>query len=91
MMQESDYSIYDNFYNITMTYRMDSDVYYSYGKLFDVVTNTTTGPGPNPKWRPRDENFFGKITMSCLIMKKSQSRIVTVRKSLTDICFKGVV
>lgn len=60
MMQEADYSIYDNFYNITMTYRMDSDVYNSYGKIFDIETNTSTGPGLKPEWRPRDEHFFGE-------------------------------
>ncbi|KAH8250562.1 hypothetical protein KR038_007000 [Drosophila bunnanda] len=39
------------FYNLTMTYRLDSDVVWPYGKIVDIETGAVVAPHPNPSWR----------------------------------------
>ncbi|KAH8245405.1 hypothetical protein KR032_009882 [Drosophila birchii] len=39
------------FYNLTMTYRLDSDVVWSYGQIVDIETGAVVAPSPNPSWR----------------------------------------
>lgn len=53
-------SAYKNFYNLSMTYRLDSDIEFDYGKVIDIKTNEIIAPAVNPKWRTPDENFYGK-------------------------------
>lgn len=55
-----DITKYNYYYNMTMTYRMDSDIFYSYGRYFDLVTNKTITPNPNIVWKPREEDFYGR-------------------------------
>lgn len=43
-----------------MTFRMESDIFYSYGRYFDLITNETVTPSKNKVWKPRDEDFYGK-------------------------------
>lgn len=51
-----------------MTYRIDSDIFWSYGKVFDINTNEVVGPGPNPAWKTFDVNFFGKTWIKMLFL-----------------------
>lgn len=43
-----------------MTYRLDSDIEFDYGKVIDIKTNEIIAPAVNPKWKTPDENFYGK-------------------------------
>jgi alpha-1,3-fucosyltransferase len=52
-------SAYKNFYNLTMTYRLDSDIEFDYGKVIDMKTNQIVAPAVNPKWKTPDNNFYG--------------------------------
>jgi hypothetical protein len=52
-----------DFYNMTMTYRSDSDIVWPYSIIVDVETGEQIAPVPGrnwPKWRMPEENFFGK-------------------------------
>ena len=42
-----------------MTYRMDSDVEWDYGKILKKDTNDVIAPSRNPKWMTPDDKFFG--------------------------------
>ncbi|XP_017119451.1 alpha-(1,3)-fucosyltransferase C [Drosophila elegans] len=39
------------FYNLTMTYRLDSDVVWPYGQLLDIETDALVAPSVRPHWR----------------------------------------
>ncbi|XP_068158833.1 alpha-(1,3)-fucosyltransferase C [Drosophila tropicalis] len=40
-----------NFYNLTMTYRLDSDIVWPYGYLIDKETQAIVAPNRQPNWR----------------------------------------
>jgi hypothetical protein len=42
-----------------MTYRIDSDLPWFYGKVIDLKTNQIIAPARNIKWRQPDEDFEG--------------------------------
>jgi hypothetical protein len=44
-----------------MTYRLDSDIEFDYGKVIDVKTDEVIAPAVNPKWKVPDEDFSGTI------------------------------
>lgn len=48
-----------DFYNLTMTYRLDSDIPMSYGIVKDVVTGSVVAPALNVQWRDPDD-YYGK-------------------------------
>jgi len=54
-----------DFYNMTMTYRLDSDVVWNYyGVFVDRQTGEQVAPLPGgraPIWRTPDKNFFGEF------------------------------
>nr|CAJ42062.1 alpha 1,3-fucosyltransferase [Drosophila simulans] len=39
------------FYNLTMTYRIDSDVFWPYGQLLDITADAVVAPSLKPPWR----------------------------------------
>lgn len=47
------------FYNLTMTYRLDSDINWYYGITIDLTSGKTIAPSLNVKWRMPDNNFNG--------------------------------
>lgn len=47
-----------NYFNLTMTYRLDSDILWSYGKIVDKRTNKVLAPDHNVEWR-NPENVEG--------------------------------
>jgi alpha-1,3-fucosyltransferase len=50
---------FNNYYNMTMTYRMDSDVEWDYGKIVSAETNEVIAPSKTPNWKSPDDSFFG--------------------------------
>lgn len=44
-----------NFYNLTMTYRFDSDILWHYGKIVDAETGNVLAPSLDVVWREPDE------------------------------------
>lgn len=45
---------------MTMTYRMDSDVEWDYGKIVSAETNEVIAPSKTPNWKSPEDSFFGK-------------------------------
>lgn len=43
-----------------MTYRLDSDVNFDYGKVIDKETNEIVAPNLKPKWKEVEKDFYGK-------------------------------
>jgi alpha-1,3-fucosyltransferase len=56
-----DYWDYPDFFNLTMTYRLDSDIVFAYGKTIDIESGVKVAPGTDIKWRHPIENFTGRI------------------------------
>jgi len=54
-----DLNRFNNYYNMTMTYRMDSDVEWDYGKIVKSDTNDVIAPSRNPNWMTPDDKLFG--------------------------------
>lgn len=50
-----------DFYNLTMSYRLDSDVGWFYGTTDDLTSHHTVAPGINVNWKEPDEDFQGKF------------------------------
>jgi Fucosyltransferase, N-terminal len=46
-------------FNITMTYRFDSDITWFYATVVDLETKETIAPAKNVTWRQPDEDFEG--------------------------------
>lgn len=61
------------FYNLTMTYRLDSDIIWPYGYVKDKSTNQVIAPGYDPNWRGVDDDndYLGE---SCIHSDVSQVR-----------------
>lgn len=57
------YKNYGNIFNLTMTYRIDSDIQMKYGKVRDKATGKIVAPSYEPNWRKVDENVtLGEIS-----------------------------
>ncbi|XP_070506558.1 alpha-(1,3)-fucosyltransferase C-like [Chironomus tepperi] len=57
-----------NYFNLTMTYRLDSDILWSYGKIIDKRTNKVLAPDRNVEWR-NPESVEDKDIHSLVSMK----------------------
>jgi hypothetical protein len=51
-----------NFYNLTMTYKLNSDVKWLYGEVKDRLSGETVAPNVDVKWRDamKDCNHYGE-------------------------------
>ncbi|XP_017009342.2 alpha-(1,3)-fucosyltransferase C [Drosophila takahashii] len=49
------------FYNLTMTYRLDSDVVWPYGQLLDIETGAVVAPSERPHWRKPPASFNDSV------------------------------
>lgn len=49
-----------DFYNLTMTYRLDSDIGWFYGYAEDRASSHVVAPGMNVNWQTPDEDFEGR-------------------------------
>ncbi|XP_016970672.2 alpha-(1,3)-fucosyltransferase C [Drosophila rhopaloa] len=51
----------EGFYNLTMTYRLDSDVVWPYGQLLDIETDAVVAPSASPYWRKPPASFNDSV------------------------------
>ena len=58
-MTKRNLTMYNNFFNMTLTYRLDSDVLWSYGMVLDIETNAVIAPSKTARWR-KPEPVNGK-------------------------------
>lgn len=49
------------FYNLTLNYRINSDIPWFYGYMRDKITKENLYPSSNINWRKVDEDFYGKF------------------------------
>lgn len=49
----------NEFYNLTMNYRLDSDIQWFIGVTTDLETGKRVAPAVNVQWREPDEDFSG--------------------------------
>lgn len=50
-----------NVFNMTLTYRLDSDIIWYYGTFIDIKSGKLVGPANDVKWREPDENYHGEF------------------------------
>ena len=48
-----------DFYNLTMTYRLDSDIGWFYGQTVNLESGNVVAPSTKVKWRVPDNDFYG--------------------------------
>lgn len=54
-----------DFYNLTMTYRLDSDIKWFYGRTVDILSGAVIAPSVNVQWRKPDNDFYGSCFYQC--------------------------
>ncbi|KAL7039315.1 hypothetical protein ACKWTF_009862 [Chironomus riparius] len=54
---------------MTMTYRMDSDVEWDYGKIVSAETNEVIAPSKSPYWKSPEDNFFDQDFLNIYLNK----------------------
>lgn len=52
-----DFDDFPDIFNLTMTFRLDSDILYGYGQVVDVESRNKIAPALDIKWREPEENF----------------------------------
>ena len=50
-----------HFYNLSMTYRIDSDIDFSYGMIVDITSGKKISPAMNIKWITPNANFSSEL------------------------------
>jgi hypothetical protein len=58
------YSKHNDMFNLTMTYCLNSDISWVYGKVFDISSGALVAPAVDAAWKLPDENFQGKLIFS---------------------------
>ncbi|CRL02340.1 CLUMA_CG015321, isoform A [Clunio marinus] len=58
-----------DFYNLTMTYRLDSDVVFAYGSTIDLSTNSKIAPAEHVNWRKPNEDFYDEEVENITLKK----------------------
>jgi alpha-1,3-fucosyltransferase len=53
----------ENFYNLSMTYRLNSDIFYGYGRVVDLKTDAVVAPKLEVTWRQPPEDFKGRTAV----------------------------
>lgn len=56
------YEYYENYFNLTMTYRLDSDVMWPYGVVKDAMTGHLVAPAENPDWDARKNGMVALVS-----------------------------
>ena len=54
-----DLSLDNEFFNWTMSYRLDSDILWFYNNIEDIETGALVAPAKNANWRAIEEDFYG--------------------------------
>ncbi|XP_058836521.1 alpha-(1,3)-fucosyltransferase C [Topomyia yanbarensis] len=52
-----------DFFNWTMTYRLDSDIIWNYNYFVEIDTGYIVGPADRPQWRTGWENYFNETLL----------------------------
>lgn len=78
---DSDYE----FYNMTMTYRMDSDIQWNYGFTVDIKTGDKIAPALNVHWKEPDDDFNGITISDALYLKFRYTFIIQTDSKLMEI------
>ncbi|XP_070499670.1 alpha-(1,3)-fucosyltransferase C-like [Chironomus tepperi] len=63
---------FQNFFNLTMTYRFDSDIHWHYGSFFDKQTNELVAPLKMPNWKIPENDFYDQELMKVFKNKKQK-------------------
>ena len=50
-----------HFYNLSMTYRINSDIYFPYGIIVDIASGKKISPAMNIKWKTPNANFSSEL------------------------------
>jgi alpha-1,3-fucosyltransferase len=58
--EKHDYSTMRNAFNLSMTFRLDSDVMWPYAVVRDQITGQVAAPSDSPMWRTPDIDFHGE-------------------------------
>lgn len=62
-----------SFYNYTMTYRLDSDILWTYGHLQDIETGQLVAPTSYPAWRKIPELLELDTSLDIALAKKNKT------------------
>ncbi|KAG5669979.1 hypothetical protein PVAND_000268 [Polypedilum vanderplanki] len=65
-----DLSEFENFFNLTMHYRLDSDIEFDYGKVVAINSVKAIAPSKNPNWMKVDEDFYDEEFLKIFEKKK---------------------
>jgi hypothetical protein len=57
-----------DFYNLTMTYRLDSDFKWTFGAAFDRSTGARIAPDKNVAWKTPDKRFYGRQLLNSMVL-----------------------
>ncbi|XP_011145101.2 alpha-(1,3)-fucosyltransferase C [Harpegnathos saltator] len=68
---------YENYFNLTMTYRLDSDILWSYGTIEDVATGDLVAPFVDPDWAAYQNEEAADEEAGILDVVKGKSKPVT--------------
>lgn len=58
-----------DFFNWTMTYRLDSDVVWNYNNFVDAETEVVVGPSERPQWRNDHEEYYNETVLELVLEK----------------------
>ncbi|XP_062699416.1 alpha-(1,3)-fucosyltransferase C isoform X2 [Aedes albopictus] len=58
-----------DFFNWTMTYRLDSDVVWNYNNFVDAETEVVLGPSERPQWRRGFEEYYNETVLGIVLEK----------------------
>jgi hypothetical protein len=66
-----------NFYNLTLTHRLDSDIVFYYGKARDIKANKEIAPAMNVQWKQPENDFKGKtrVEKTLSVANRQESQI----------------
>lgn len=56
---KNDLNAEDDFYNLTMSYRLDSDIAWIYGSTIEIASGKQVAPALEVQWRKPDADFSG--------------------------------
>lgn len=54
-----DDNVNSNFYNLTMSYKLNSDISWYYGKVIDRLTSKVVAPAFDTVWKDPEKDFHG--------------------------------
>ncbi|XP_032678900.1 alpha-(1,3)-fucosyltransferase C [Odontomachus brunneus] len=74
------YEYYEDYFNLTMTYRLDSDILWPYGIIADAKTGNFVAPAQDPDWSAYKngvEEAVEEVPSAILDVVRGKSKLVT--------------